>query len=228
MNDYRRHTRRAVAHAARRLGRTAAGLGDIALDDLLPPEFQPDRLDEQIRQQVRDREGELRRAARSLLATAPDQPPAERLARLFGPLRRHANGLRAGRAALEMVPAAILVEGAAELQLARSLLGAQIDVVALALFVTRPESLTEEVAQTAVELLDEVYGLDELREDLRSRDLADRLRRAGAKEVAWGAARLVLRGLTGWLQAGQSVAETAGRYARLDELEQAALRRIGS
>ncbi|NUP98399.1 MAG: hypothetical protein HUU35_00950 [Armatimonadetes bacterium] len=206
------------------LARLAAVLGDIGLDDLLPPEFHAERLEAQISRMVHREFEEYRRQASRLRREHPAATPAELVEELFGPFLARATTISLGHAALDIIPLAVLFEGASRRHSARSLLGRQIQLISTAAILCGLDGHPAVVAERVLAILDEVHGLEQIRADLRRRGLVQSLTHASGRGLVRGLGKLVLGSVTRWVEAGRELLGMYARYSRLAELKQAVLR----
>lgn len=203
------------------LGRLAVMLDHLTVEDLLPAEFGPDRLEADVQSFVSARFDTCRSHAARLRVGAPAASPPELVDALFEPFFRGAVTVMAGGAAVEVVPLSILIEDATRHQTARSLLGRQIELVATAALLHDPRTGADAAAADALAVLDEVHGLASLAADLRRRDLLTTVKAKGGEAAAYVAARLVLRQVAGLLFAGGRLFEAWRRYSKFRELRAA-------
>jgi hypothetical protein len=209
------------------VGRLAVMLDHLSVVDLLPAEFDPDRLAEDLSRYVEDHYDSCRQAAARLRVGSPEASPDEWVDALFEPFLRGAVKVMAGGAAIEVVPLSILIEDATRNQAARSLLGRQIELVATAGLLYDPQLAPRAASADALAVLDAVHGLDQVRDDLRKRDLLTTVKAKGGEAAAYVAARLVLKQVAGVLFAGGRLFEAWRRYSKFRELRAAVEERCG-
>lgn len=197
-------------------------IGLPGLEELFPPEFDADRLELQIARQVTGRAARLRAAAARVRADNPGHGAVSLIDRVFEPFTQRAVAVGAGGVALGALPISFLWEGRTRRHQARSLLGRQIELVAVALLLGAPETVPEALADDVLEVLDEVYGLERIRADLQRRSAFEELPKDGPRAVA----KLAAQRLLGVVQTAREAAEVYRDYTRFGELRAAVLRRL--
>lgn len=190
----------------------------IRPEDLLPREFSPEGLEEELREVVVEDYLDLRRDALRVRREAPDAGLTAWLDSLFQPFLRGAMTVSLGAAAVEVVPLSLLFEGPARVARTRSLLGRQVELIATACLLLDEAMHPDDITREVLAVLSQVYGLKTIRDDLEQRDLWGELKAAGPREAALGAARLVLRSVAAAVEAGRSMFVAYGRYSRFREL----------
>ncbi len=202
-------------------GRLVVMLDGVTVEDLLPAEFDPDNLEEAIRAFVAARFDACRRGAARVRVELSEATAADRVDRLFEPFIRGAVTVMAGGAAIEVVPLTILIEDATRHQAARSLLGRQLELVATAALLYDPRVTPSAAAEDALAVLDAVYDLATVREDVRRRDLLTTVKAKSGEAAAYVAAKLVLRQIAGLAFAGGRLVEAWRRYSKFRDLRAA-------
>jgi len=209
------------------VGRLAVMLDHLSVADLLPAEFDPDQLVEDLSRYVEEHYDACRRMAARVRVAAPDASPAEWVDALFEPFLRGAVKVMAGGAAIEVVPLSILIEDATRNQAARSLLGRQIELITTAALLYDPQITPRAAADDTLAVLDAVHGLDNLRDDVRKRDLLTTVKAKSGEAAAYVTAKLLLKQIAGVLFAGGRLFEAWRRYSKFRELRAAVGERFG-
>lgn len=195
-------------------------------EDLLPREFSPSGLEEELRAVVVQDYLDLRRDAVRLRREHPGAGLTAWIDLLFQPFLRGAMTVSLGAAAVEVVPLSLLFEGPARVARTRSLLGRQVELIAAACLLLDDAMHPDDITGEVLAVLSQVYGLETIRDDLEQRDLWGELKAAGPREAALGAARLVLRSAAAAVEAGRSMLVAYGRYSRFRELRQVLSERL--
>lgn len=196
-------------------------LGLPGLNELFPPEFDAADLELQIADQIRSRAMRLRRAAEQVRAENPGRDAAALVERLFEPYIQRAVTVGAGGVALGALPLSFLWEGRARRHQTRSLLGRQLELVAVALLLGR-DLAPDELAAEVIDVLDEVYGLERIRGDLRRRSALEQVPDQGARAVA----KIAVQRVLGVVGTARDAADLYRDYARFAELRAAVTRRL--